>query len=252
MKYKNIMKYLKKFNLFEKLTDVNIDVDMIYNEYFKEGIDYINKTDKLDKSLFKKATIYSDSLSSPLCIEANKINPVEILINVKNDSPNHYNPYKKIINLHVSYTATNYVSQYKTLTDAINGLYDSKQRISLSNQFKESTIKGSIHHELVHWIDDSLNNQHILTKLNKAKGKPIKNVNFALFELQSQIHNIVQLKRKYEDVWDNLTFDEMMSMSPALSVVMNNIDSAEKTIWIKRLKKRMSREGLLGKNMYNN
>lgn len=248
------MKHIKTFNLFEKITDVNIDVDMIYDKYFREGIDYINTTDKLDTSLFKKAIIYSDSLSSPLCIEANIINPIEILINVKNNATNHYNPFEKIINLHVNYNATNYVSNFRTLTDAINDLPNPKQRISLSNQFKESSIKGSIHHELVHWIDDSLNNQHIVTKLNKARDKniPLKNVNYMSFEIQSQIHNIVQLKRKYEDVWDNLTFDEMMSLSPALSVVMNNSDSINKNIWIKRLKQRMDREGLLGKNMYNN
>jgi hypothetical protein len=248
------MKHIKSFNLFEKLTDVNIDVDMIYDKYFREGIEYINETDKLDTSLFKRAIIYSEELTSPLCIEANKINPIEILINVKNNATNHYNPFENLINLHVNYNAINYVSNFRTLTDAINDLVRNEVKKSLKNTFNESSIKGSIHHELVHWIDDSLNSQHIVKKLNKAREKniPLKNVNYMSFEIQTQIHNIVQLKRKYEDVWDTLTFNEMIELSPPLSVVMNNIDSIDKNNWIKRLKQRMSREGLLGKNMYNN
>ena len=246
------MKHIKTFNLFEKLTDVNIDVDMIYNKYFREGIDYIKEHDKFDFNLFKKDTISSDILSSPLCIEANKTNPIEIKIN--NLSGNYYNPFEKYIELNININAINYVSEFKTLTDAINDLPNSKQRISLSNTFKESSIKGSIHHELVHWIDDSLNNQHLVTKLNKAKEKNtfLKNVNYMSFEIQSQIHNIVQLKRRYEDIWDDLTFNDMIELSPPLSVVMNNRDSINKNIWIKKLKQRMNREGLLGKKMYNN
>ncbi len=253
------MKHLKAFEQYniinEKLTDVNEDVDMIYDTYFKDGYDYINEFDKIDISLFKTDTITSAELVSPACKKAHLLNPIKIYINnadISHISNNFYNPFDKIISIRVNNSAIEYANDFESVSDAADNLTDS-QKNSFLNEFKGSSIKGSIHHELAHWIDDTLNNQHLKKKLQKQKetGVVIKNINFSPMELQAQIHNIVQLKRKYEKIWDDLTFEEMIKLSSSLSSVMKrNDDYDARKDWIFRLKKRMARENLLGKKMY--
>jgi hypothetical protein len=239
------MKYIKLFENFlilEKLTEVNEDVDFIYNKYFKSGIDYIQENDKLDLSLFPKNEISSSELKSSPCQKAHQISPVKININNLKYN-NSYIPSLMTINISLSRNAVNHAQWYPTISEASN-ILDNKN--SFLQEFTEHKIKGSIHHELVHWIDDVLNNRHIANKL--IRNTKIKNIDFTEIEIQAQIHNIVQLKRKYGDIWDSITFDEMIKMSPPLNVVLKS-DGKER--WIFKLKKRMAREGLLGKKMYN-
>ena len=77
-------------------------------------------------------------------------------------------------------------------------------------------------------------------------GKP---VNAEKFEIQGQIHNIKQLHNSFSDKWNEMTFREMISLSPALNAVYNQLNSEQLTQWKRDLKTRMSREGLLGKMM---
>jgi hypothetical protein len=255
------MKYIKlfeNFQLFEKIADVNEDVDFLYNTYFKDGIDYIQKTDTIDKTLFKKGVISSSELVSPLSIKAHNVSPIEIYINDENIKPytNHYSPYKNIINLCLNSNAVMHLMDYKTIQDAANHL-DNIQKKQFLKEFDESRIKGTIHHELAHWIDDALHNSNIKMKLSNRKEKGVditsKNINFTDMELHAQIHNIVQLKRKYGDIWNNITFEEMIELSPILMDIKysTRTDYEDKQKWVFRLKKRMAREGLLGKRMYN-
>ncbi len=255
------MKYIKlfeNFQLFEKIADVNEDVDFLYNTYFKEGIDYIQKNNTIDTTLFKKGVVSSSELVSPLSIKAHNVSPIEIFINDENIKPYnaHYSPYKNIINLCLNSNAVEHLMDYKTIQDAANHL-DGNQKKQFMREFDESRIKGTIHHELAHWIDDALHNNNIKMKLSNRKEKGVditsKNINFTDMELHAQIHNIVQLKRKYEDIWNYITFEEMVELSPSLMSVKYSTHSNydDKLKWVFRLKKRMAREGLLGKRMYN-
>jgi len=250
------MKYIKLYEnylLTEKLTEVIEDVDWIYEKYFKKGYDYIEENNKLNMSLFISDMFSSKELISPICKGAHEINPISIYINDKKINTNNYNPFEKEIHLGVNKSAIEYALDFDTLSDATNYLDDDRQKISFTKEFKETSMKGSIHHELAHWIDDTFNNEHLKKKLQKQKdsGIRIKNVNFTKFELQGQIHNILQLKRKWEKIWDTITFDEMVKLSPSLSNIMSNRDYEAREKWIFDLKKRMYREGLLGKGMYN-
>jgi hypothetical protein len=67
-----------------------------------------------------------------------------------------------------------------------------------------------------------MNNRHINKRLDKAM--ELGNANLggvpviaSKMEIQGQIHNVKQLKNKYENNWDNLTFVEMLRLSPALN-----------------------------------
>ena len=71
-------------------------------------------------------------------------------------------------------------------------------------------------------------------------------------ERQGQIHNIKQLYNKHKDQWDKLTFKEMLELSPALDKVYYTMgDKNLRDKWVRLIKQRMYREGLLGKNMFD-
>jgi hypothetical protein len=195
-------------------------------------------------------------LSDELSRKAHQLNPCTIKINdiLERVNSNYYNPYDKIISIKISPNAINYGVEYNDIKIATEELDDIKSKRSFLNEFTEARIKGSIYHELSHWIDDSLHNTRIKKALDnnfkKNTGKPIKNVNFTDFEIQAQIHNILQLKRNDEDNWNNLSFEDMIHLSPSLtSIYYSQTPYEDKQDWLKRLKLRMNRENLLGKNM---
>jgi hypothetical protein len=187
--------------------------------------------------------------------------PVKITINKKysHESENFYSYKNNIIGLSVNKNAVDYVLRKNgDLNLAINSLEPNVGK-RLKQEFTEEKIKGSIHHELVHWIDNNLNNQHIrkaIEKRNKilsTKQKAsLKNINTLGFERQSQIHNIRQLYLKHRNKWDELTFVDMLLLSPPLITIYNILSGDDRKKWIMLTKKRMHREGLLGQKMINN
>ena len=70
-------------------------------------------------------------------------------------------------------------------------------------------------------------------------------------EIQGQIHNIKQTYEHNKDIWDEISFYKLMNMVPSLNVVFSELKYQPKLRkqWVRDIKTRMSREGLLGKNM---
>jgi hypothetical protein len=250
-----IKKLLREGLLTEKLAEVDYDVDLLYDRFFKEDIDYITRTGYVNSGLFKTNETNTVILKTPESINVNKTNGCIIVVN--NLKGNFYKPNARTIGISINQDAVNFViDEFKgDLQAAINYLHE-PNRSSLRNEFKEERIKGSIHHELVHWIDDSMNNQHIKKRLDKALELGTRNiggvhVNSTKMEIQGQIHNIKQLHNKFKDVWDDMSFTELVNNSPSLSLVSRQLSGYIKIKWVKDLKTRMYREGLLGKNMIN-
>ena len=257
------MKYIKttiKDFLNERLVDVNDDVDMLYKRFFEKDFEYVNNGGKIDNSeLFKTHYIDTSELISPVAKKAHSLNPCKIIINKRDGNNfNHYNPSKSLIVLNVNLNAINFIRDCddKTLESAHEELINMRnpeQARNILNDFQESSIKGSIHHELTHWIDDSLHNKHITKKMDIAneRGKAIPNVYSEKFEIEASVHNVAQLKREYSDIWDTLSFDDMLILSPALSSTTRTFKGDKDVInkWKRFMKARMAREGLLGKNM---
>jgi len=257
--YIYIMKHILNINdyfLTERLMNVDVDVDMIYDTYFKKDIEEIRSTGKIKPNQFKTSILNTSDLISTLSKKAHKRNPCEIKIN---HGRNFYAPTKNIISLSISMNAIDF-----TLTQFNGSLKKAYEYLSKNlpnqsknyiNEFNTSRIKGSIHHELVHWIDDTLHNKHIKKRAVIAdetgkdmtrKGLPI---NVDKLEIQGQIHNVYQLKNEFSDIWNDLSFDDLISLSTTLSVINNELKGDIKKQWKKNLKTRMWREGLLGDNM---
>lgn len=238
--------------LTEELHNVDDDVNLLYNKFFKSDIDEVKRTGVITKNLFKEYKIDTSILKNPKSIKTHKLNPCEILIN---HGGNSYNPVKHIIILSINKNAVDHIiDNYDgNLKEAVDDAYDDLKD-SLNNEFEEHKIKGSIHHELTHWIDDTLYGSHIdkyLKKNNIDKKYNRITVNTLPFEINAQIHAIKQIKNKNEDKWDDLTFGNLIKISPSLFQIYRTLSYDDKIEWIKKLKKRMYREGLLGKKMYN-
>ena len=256
---KIVRQVIKEELVQERLMNVDDDVDMIYDYFFKDDIEKIQKTKSLNGIDFESKEYNTSFLNSSLSKKSSKLNRCIIFINV---ASNHYNPTQSVISVSISDNAINFANEGfgGNLIEAYNYLKKregNRKADNFMNEFSEYKIKGSIHHELAHWIDDTLHNNHIKSRINKAnelgiginkKGLPI---NVDKMEIQGQIHNIKQLKNKYNDVWDDLTFDELKSLTPIINFVYNQLKGDIRDKWIRDLKTRMHREGLLGKNMEN-
>lgn len=242
--------------LRESLMHLDEDVNMIYDKFFKDDIEEIQSTGFVNYDMFSESQINSSALVSTLSKRSHDVNPVNIIINKRNYD-NVYSPTTKKISITVAWAAVQYVLWEfgGDLKKALNRVTP-KMKKSLQQEFTEEKIKGSIHHELVHWIDDSVHNKHIEKRVQHSikhkkpdlsrKGLPI---NVDKLEIQSQIHNVLQIKKKHHDLWDILSFDEMIGFSPALLQIFNSTPEPYLSQWKKALKKRMAREGLLGKEM---
>jgi hypothetical protein len=249
---KIINEELKNF-IDEKLANVDDDVNMLYNNYFAKDVKHLEETGEIS---FKSYETDSSILSSFDSVKAHGINPALIRINTNGVSnSNTYDPINSVISFGVNQQAVSYVKQRKNINNAIRMLGNSRSAKLLSIEFSEEKIKGSIHHELAHWIDDSLHNRHMagaLMKRHEYTRNDKENINHTYIEIEGQIHNIKQLKNKFSDVWDDISFTELLSKSIPLTTVYDNSSGTARTNWVKKLKTRMFREGLLGKNMVNN
>lgn len=258
----------------ERLTDVEEDVDFIYDKFFKEDIDEIQRTGIVTTDMFKIHETDSNILKSKVAREANLSTlkkfkkPITIYINKKfsHGFDNFYNYKDNIISIGISRDALEYALDHHRgdIQKAADGL-PLKLKVTFKQQFTEEKIKGSIHHELAHWIDQTFNNDAVSRSVNRYnlmvnKKKRHKNapegsgtdINFEYMERQGQIHNIKQLYNKHKDRWDKLTFKGMLELSPALDKVYYTMgDKNLRDKWVRLIKQRMYREGLLGKNMFD-
>jgi hypothetical protein len=247
------MKYIKIFSdyqfIVEKLTDVDDDVDLIYDLFFKKDIEEIEKTGIITKSMFKYSESNTSILKSTESINGHQIAPCTIIINKQ---LNGYDPINKIIYISVNLNAVDIALEDSG--DIGKAASWMENKTSFLREFTKEKIKGSIHHELVHWLDDTFHSGHIRKRIERQLGAGTRNlggksVNSEKFEIQAQIHNIKQLYNSFRDTWDSMSFTQMISLSPPLSNICRSLRGDELKKWRRDLKTRMAREGLLGKQM---
>lgn len=270
---KRIMGRYKSYFL-EKTFDIDKDVDYIYNFIFKSPIQQL-KNKSFDENLYQKyPNLYvegcifeflkSDNFVTVECKLAHEIAPLFIFGGVLNTD-------SKIV-LDKTIQDRNYIiiSLDRDLIDYyVSNSFDFNQLKKIiplhqlqkiKNIMKESYIKSMIYHELSHWLNNTIHNNHIskVIELAKKYQNPdilklkTKDVNLTHFEIDAQIHGIKQTKRDYNKKWDNLTLNQLFTIYPSLSFIYDDVKEYGKEItdiWIKTLIKRMDREKLLGKNM---
>lgn len=232
-------------DIFTKLIDVMIkngpmSKKEIINEFYKNNLDFI-------PSLLEKVS--SEDLVSENAKIAHEIKPMTIKI-YNMTKANLYEPTINIIKLGF-------------VTDHVNILFDfdrlhSREYKRFKNEFSKNRMKTTIRHELTHWIDDTLHNFYISNLVNKVRGlgkegreiflqgKDI--VNLTDREINAIVNQLDQLKKELgKKIWDQLTWDDLETL--VSSAYSKNFSSNIGYEFRKLLKKRMSRENILGKNM---
>jgi hypothetical protein len=238
-----------KILLLEKTFDLDVDVDWIYDKFFKKDIDEIKNTGMVGRGMFIPQSTSTASLKSSVAKRAHLIKPCEIFIN-SDYIRRAYVPSLNSIYINVNDSAVHYI-----LWECGGSLNIAVKEVGskIKREFEEAVIKSHIYHELSHWIDDVLHNNITTREVGKKqKDKKIrKYIDFRFFEINAQIHAIKQLKRNMGDEWDEIKFSDLKHLIPSLGVITRkHVKEPDKvSAWERKLKKRMHREGLLGKNM---
>ena len=264
-----------KYLLLERTFDIDKDIDLLYNNIFKNYIEQLkNKTFKeklntfypiINSTGFLCKSIDSKILQESDCKLANDIKPIyiiggifdidsKIVLDKKIENRNYIiiSVNKDLIELYINNNFS-----FKKLSSKISD----KQIQFIVNSLKESYIKAMIYHELSHWLNDTLHNDHItkVVELSKKYNNvdilklKTKDVNLTYFEIDAQIHAIKQYRRDNIKIWDKLTLYQLFKLYPSLLSIYDDVKEKYgetiKDIWVKNLVKRMSRENLLGKKM---
>ena len=95
MDMKSYIKQLLRENLLkERLTEVDTDVNLLYDMFFKNDIEQMEQTGILTRKMFDIGEASTDILQSEEAKKAHALNPCKIVINHGN---NYYNPLKNLI-----------------------------------------------------------------------------------------------------------------------------------------------------------
>jgi hypothetical protein len=269
--------------LQEGLFDIKVDVDWLYKksgldkiDRFLSGrkkspeeiIDILTQLDK--KKTFLKTT--SAKLRSHAAQQAHQINPVSITIG-KGREGSYYIPashskkggsrIEVSINYAFSFAKSALYSQ-DPMSYMSSRLGDQMQRFT--QEFDSSAIKGTIAHELNHWLSDTLYNGNVTTLITRKKASFAKEgLGLSSFmdqtpqELDSQIHAIQQIRDSVGDEayaafsWEDL----FKAKSSLLSNFHFNDPRRGRSVLgekefrrvMKYFAKRLHREGLLTKPM---
>jgi len=270
----------------EKLYDINKDVDFIYNKVYKNTIENIFKNkisiQQLDSIINKKFIIKSGELLSKDCIEANKVDPVVISCEYYNEEGTGYDALQKnnliIITTDINLLYSIVENNYEYDLDLEDHL---KNSIALFNkaphklqQYVEKDFKFKIAHELTHWVDDVSHGRFLLKRQIKAndiinntllkketkdklllqilsKGKG--HIYVSDTEINAMIHQISKLKSELSDYkWNTISLEQMLyhvQIFHTFKKIKDKIGREKFYNFQKQFLKRLSKEGLLGKNM---
>ena len=261
------MKEILEGSLTEATFDLDAQVDYIYDRLVKEYRDHIMSTTDGVNAKPPGIAIYSQELpgeAGDAVDRAHELNPIRISYGSRGEG-NQYIYADNLVTISMNHNVLDVVHTQRSYASAIEWIAAEApgQLTKFKSELTVERIKGSIHHELSHWLDDTLHNRHITKRVNRAAaltGKKSQqhytqnqpNVALTDFERDAQIHSIIQMKRVHGDNWDTLTFDDLLDLNASLREISQKAQSGgwyDK--WKKLIIKRMHREGLLGKNMSN-
>lgn len=246
--------------LNERTHHLDDDVDFIYEKArYGELVKAIENKDlvMLDqlRLMYKYdyITLHSSQLTNEDSIAANEINPVEIYIGRYEGYGNYYKPALGFIQLEPNMGVLDLY--YTQGFDAVYDYINNNQLDRFKNEITENSLKGSIYHELTHWIDDSLYGRFLNKKTQKAfelKSKiPMlgkkSNVNHTYYEVNSQIHAIKQIKRKLgQEKFNQLGWEDLFKLKSSLMTNFSGFKSEDDyNVFVNDFYRRLFREGLL-------
>lgn len=254
---------LQKY-LTEKTFNISGDVDLVYNKCVKPTHKYWVKGDletfgKVMQTGKLLGYMSSADLKTKEARAAHELNPIDIYYAFDKEG-NYYNPDKEAVHLSLNYQQIDILRDSGYDLQRVENYIGASKMKRFQHELGVSSIKGSIYHELSHWLDDTLHNRHITKMLNRAgenerHAREIMtqghgNVNQTWYEIEAQIHSIKQMKRDNKKEWEMFTWtDVLQQKSPFVGTVRQSLQNAEYDDYMKHLVKRMHREGLLTRNL---
>jgi endonuclease I len=216
-------------------------------------------------------TFSTGQLSSAAAQEAHKINPIKIKVYaiLPHGASNSYNMLTKEIIIGLP------LSIWEAMTYRLNHI-PHYQMAMLTNETSDIRVLSTIRHELTHWLDDSLHNQHLnkkfsrfnadLQKIKQADGdivstrnavdasykkhvtKGEEDIYLTPLEITPFVNQIEELKRRIGDKkYDKLTWADIMTYMPSLDGLNRRYGAKFRKLMFTR----MARENLLTKNLRN-
>jgi endonuclease I len=288
------IKLFKEF-LVEKLIDVDKkDIDMVFAPlkrlykdlqavWKKHGVLSVEELEKQFKEVVSRhvvggsvnhkviKTFSSGQLSSAAAQQAHKINPIKIKVYaiLPHGASNSYNMLTKEIVIGLP------LSVWEAMAYRLNHI-PHHQLAMLTNETSDIRLLSTIRHELTHWLDDSLHNQHLnkkfsrfnadLQKIKQADGdivstrnavdasykkhvtKGEEDIYLTPLEITPFVNQIQELKRRIGDKkYDKLTWADIMTYMPSLDGLNRRYGAKFRKLMFTR----MARENLLTKNLRN-
>lgn len=251
--------------LLEKTYNINKDVDILYKKAkFDKLVKAINSGNKDAAENFLKSTtrigadyffVQTDSsiFKSKALMKAHEISPIKsincgLLVN-----GSFYDFRDSRLNISMNTNAFNMLRNNYYDFDVIQKQLRTQIK-RFRSEFTEANIKGTIYHELVHWLDDVHNDR--LLSVTKGSATAVKgkhnDINHSEIEVNSQIHKIKQLKRTAGAEYQTFALIDLLSRLPSLTNNFKNFRNEREYIkFMKSFIKRLDREKLLPKNMKN-
>jgi hypothetical protein len=250
--------------LTEATFNIRKDVDVIYG---RSGLYRLGMAQKEGKAALIEAAEWwtpekvqwdgsSGDLASEESRQADAVNRVKILVGVTRQG-SFYQPERSTISISANDNVIRIFQNYgykpdeKTIAE-IDAFVGKKKEIFWS-ELSEANLRGTIAHELTHWIDDSLHNRYIGKKLKRVRelGTNARTwydkVTKDPMELNAQVHAVKEIRDKMGDTFDELTWKELLRRKTSLISNLAEVGSEkEYQDVMRRFVQRLNREGLLG------
>jgi hypothetical protein len=187
---------------------------------------------------------------------AHAVNPVEILVGMTKHG-SFYMPKERTISISLNAEAVSVMRMHGYATDArsiaaMERMVGAGKVAQFWNEFSAASLRGTIAHELSHWMDDSLHGRHIARKSLRAmeRGTPVDpryaQMSQSPIELNAQVHAVRDMRDKLGDAFEDLTWRDLLVRKPSLAFNLVRVGSeAAYQDVMRRFVQRLHREGLL-------
>jgi len=271
--------------LTEAVFDIQMDVDWLYEKSGLSRLEGALKTGDIAKIeqafswIFKKRILLrtdSSKLRSVAAKRAHEINPVSILVQKKNYAPVYRPPQRERVrnrqtgavslrgelkpgSIEIN-VPSSFIKIIQTAIQRRDDAYIDKRLVHpqiFRKMFEAGSLKGTIAHELSHWVNDSLNNWAVSIENVRRKRDGLDDSNQMQAELDAQIHNIAQIKHSLGDAYEAFTWTDLFQTENSLTSNFQvfhrgkpiTLGPKDFDKMMRRFAQRMRREGLLTKPM---
>ena len=204
----------------------------------------------------------SKDLVSDVCKRAHAVNPVDIYAGFPHE--NNYKPGLSTIEIGLPTGLLDAVTSMDAVYNVFAYGFETKAFMS---EFTTAKVEASIRHELNHWASDSIRGRFIAKRIKGAQvvqskygygregasrvqkllSKGGTDVLLSDMEIDSQVAGVAEIRRtKTKAEWDAMSFSDLIDTYTGL---LGPSRAEGKVRWRKLFKKRLAREGLLGKQM---